>query len=186
MSPYAGGGGYPQGAGSPHAQFAPTGGMPGSPAMHYGEAPRRQPRRYKTSKCIEKTDRFGATIEKLTFFFWSCFQNTKTTAKKVKLTRGNLVLDCPVPTRYLQAVPIKDTKEFTHMRYTAATCDPKDFASSGYTLRQQLLNRETELFIVLTMYNVRRKWKGETGCNMAKLMPLRKMKSCLPELCTVS
>ncbi|KAL1931482.1 hypothetical protein VTP01DRAFT_9625 [Rhizomucor pusillus] len=122
MSPYAGGGGYPQGAGSPHAQFAPTGGMPGSPAMHYGEAPRRQPRRYKTTK-------------------------------KVKLTRGNLVLDCPVPTRYLQAVPIKDTKEFTHMRYTAATCDPKDFASSGYTLRQQLLNRETELFIVLTMYN---------------------------------
>lgn len=40
------------------------------------------------------------------------------------------------------------------MRYTAATCDPKDFASQGYTLRQQLLERDTELFIVLTMYNV--------------------------------
>lgn len=86
-----------------------------------------------------------------------------------------MILDCPVPTRYLQSVPIKDTKEFTHMRYTgkhnadyylfsfftknirfvAATCDPKDFASEGYTLRQQLLGRETELFIVLTMYNVR-------------------------------
>lgn len=39
-------------------------------------------------------------------------------AKRVKLTRGNLVLDCPVPSRYLQSVPIKDTKEFTHMRYT--------------------------------------------------------------------
>lgn len=75
-------------------------------------------------------------------------------AKRVKLTRGNLVLDCPVPTRYLQSVPLKDTKEFTHMRYTAATCDPKDFVDEGYTLRQQLLGRETELFIVLTMYNV--------------------------------
>ncbi|KAI9486061.1 MAG: chitin synthase 1 [Benjaminiella poitrasii] len=93
-----------------------------SPPVYYTGAPRRQPRRYKTTK-------------------------------RVKLTRGNLVLDCPVPTRYLQAVPIKDTKEFTHMRYTAATCDPKDFASEGYTLRQQLLGRETELFIVLTMYN---------------------------------
>jgi chitin synthase len=59
-----------------------------------------------------------------------------------------------VPTRYLQSVPIKDGKEFTHMRYTAATCDPKDFVKDGYTLRQQLLSRETELFIVLTMYNV--------------------------------
>lgn len=75
-------------------------------------------------------------------------------AKRVKLTRGNLVLDCPVPTKYLQNAPIKDSKEFTHMRYTAATCDPKDFATEGYTLRQQLLGRETELFIVLTMYNV--------------------------------
>ncbi|KAI9322292.1 chitin synthase 1 [Dichotomocladium elegans] len=96
--------------------------MPGTPNMHYGEAPRRQARRYKT-------------------------------VRKVKLTRGNLVLDCPVPTRYLQNVPIKQGKEFTHMRYTAATCDPKDFASQGYTLRQQLLERRTELFIVLTMYN---------------------------------
>lgn len=85
MSPYAGGGGYPQGAGSPHAQFAPTGGMPGSPAMHYGEAPRRQPRRYKTSKCIEKTDRFGATIEKLTFFSGLVFKTPKQQQRKSSL-----------------------------------------------------------------------------------------------------
>ncbi|KAI8636718.1 chitin synthase 2 [Parasitella parasitica] len=93
-----------------------------TPSFYFTGAPRRQPRRYKTTK-------------------------------RVKLTRGNLVLDCPVPTRYLQAVPLKDSKEFTHMRYTAATGDPKDFAGEGYTLRQQLLGRETELFIVLTMYN---------------------------------
>ncbi|KAI8376085.1 chitin synthase 1 [Radiomyces spectabilis] len=107
----------PVSPGAVYPQFAPP-----SPNIRYGEAPRRQPRRYKTTR-------------------------------KVKLTRGNLVLDCPVPSRYLQSVPIKDSKEFTHMRYTAATCDPKDFESEGYTLRQQLLKRETELFIVLTMYN---------------------------------
>jgi chitin synthase len=71
------------------------------------------------------------------------------------LTKGNLVLDCPVPTAYLKDVPIKDGKEFTHMRYTAATCDPKDFVADGYTLRQPMLERKTELFIVLTMYNVK-------------------------------
>ncbi|CEP15640.1 hypothetical protein [Parasitella parasitica] len=95
---------------------------PPSPNMHYGDVPKRQPRRYKTTR-------------------------------QVKLTKGNLVLDCPVPTKYLNDVPFKDGKEFTHMRYTAATCDPKDFVNEGYTLRQQMLGRETELFIVLTMYN---------------------------------
>ncbi|CAO3670727.1 unnamed protein product [Rhizopus stolonifer] len=95
---------------------------PPSPNMHYGQAPTRQPRRYKTTR-------------------------------QVKLTKGNLVLDCPVPTTYLNDVPIKDGKEFTHMRYTAATCDPKEFAANGYTLRQPMLERKTELFIVLTMYN---------------------------------
>ncbi|KAL0094521.1 chitin synthase 1, partial [Phycomyces blakesleeanus] len=75
------------------------------------------------------------------------------TVRKVKLTGGNLVLENPVPTRYLNNLPRKDNKEFTHMRYTAATCDPSDFASENYRLRQNLMNRQTELFIVLTMYN---------------------------------
>ncbi|KAJ2959394.1 hypothetical protein NQZ79_g5167 [Umbelopsis isabellina] len=71
------------------------------------------------------------------------------TVKKVALTGGNLVLDCPVPSKYLAAVPRKDEKEFTHMRYTAATCDPSEFASQNYTLRQALMGRSTELFIVM-------------------------------------
>ncbi|RCI01912.1 Chitin synthase, class 1 [Rhizopus stolonifer] len=95
------------------------------PMYYMTRAPKRQPRRYKTTR-------------------------------HVKLTRGNLVLECPVPTQYIKSVPIKDGKEFTHMRYTAATCDPRDFVTEGYTLRQQLLGRQTELFIVLTMYNVKR------------------------------
>ncbi|KAI8384634.1 chitin synthase 1 [Radiomyces spectabilis] len=75
------------------------------------------------------------------------------TVRKVKLTGGNLVLDNPVPTKYLQQLPRKDSEEFTHMRYTAATCDPSEFGEQNYKLRQQILGRKTELFIVLTMYN---------------------------------
>lgn len=45
--------------------------------------------------------------------------------------------------------------EFTHMRYSAATCDPSEFFEERFTLRQQLFAkpRHTELFIVVTMYN---------------------------------
>ncbi|CAG8523397.1 11363_t:CDS:2 [Ambispora gerdemannii] len=92
------------------------------PQIHYGQAPARQPRRYKTTR-------------------------------RVELSKGNLVLDCPVPSKLLEQCPRKDQKEFTHMRYTAATCDPNDFKRDSYTLRQQEYQRKTELFIVLTMYN---------------------------------
>ncbi|KAG0239508.1 Chitin synthase, class 1 [Actinomortierella wolfii] len=140
----------PLGAPSPHVQFA---GVP-SPAMphvgfnmppdnsagavgtspdpsatpdsrHYGPAPTTQRRRYHTTK-------------------------------KVKLTQGNLVLDCPVPSKFLKTLKYQEGEEFTHMRYTAATCDPNDFASENYTLRPLFIDeqpRETELFIVMTMYN---------------------------------
>jgi len=80
------------------------------------------------------------------------------TVKEVQLFNGNLVLDCPVPPRLLNQVqhaqpPERD--EFTHMRYSAATCDPSEFYSKRFTLRQRLFAkpRHTELFIVITMYN---------------------------------
>lgn len=38
------------------------------------------------------------------------------------------------------------------MRYTAATCDPADFVSRNYTLRQALMGRSTELFIVMVSF----------------------------------
>ncbi|KAI0383303.1 glycosyltransferase family 2 protein [Hypomontagnella monticulosa] len=77
------------------------------------------------------------------------------TVKQVLLYRGNLVLDCPVPPRLLNQLPHGERDEFTHMRYTAATCDPNDFYSENFTLRQKLFSkpRHTELFIVITMYN---------------------------------
>ncbi|KAK9427395.1 chitin synthase-domain-containing protein [Lipomyces doorenjongii] len=43
--------------------------------------------------------------------------------------------------------------EFTHMRYTAATCDPDEFVRNGYTLRAKMYNRTTELLIAVTYYN---------------------------------
>ena len=40
------------------------------------------------------------------------------------------------------------------MRYTAATCDPDDFSeANGYSLRQKIYNRETDLLIAVTSYN---------------------------------
>jgi len=77
------------------------------------------------------------------------------TVKKVALFKGNLVLDCPVPKKLLQMLPMKTEREFTHMRYSAATCDPSKFVQERFTLRQKLFQqaRTTELFIVVTMYN---------------------------------
>jgi chitin synthase len=72
--------------------------------------------------------------------------------KQVQLVKGNLVLDNPVPSKLTSFLPRRDP-EFTHMRYTAATCDPDDFAKDGYNLLPALLGRETQLFIAVTMYN---------------------------------
>ena len=77
------------------------------------------------------------------------------TLKRVELYHGNLVLDCPVPSKLLEKLNDRESREFTHMRYTAATCDPDNFKDEHYTLRQVLFDppRRTELFIVATMYN---------------------------------
>ncbi|KIK44999.1 glycosyltransferase family 2 protein [Suillus luteus UH-Slu-Lm8-n1] len=77
------------------------------------------------------------------------------TIKKVELFHGNFVLDSAVPTKLLDMCAMRNEREFTHMRYSAATCDPNDFMSSGFTLRQVHYDppRRTELFIVMTMYN---------------------------------
>ncbi|KAH2922333.1 hypothetical protein KXV64_001166 [Aspergillus fumigatus] len=80
------------------------------------------------------------------------------TVKEVQLFHGNLVLDCPIASKLLSQVPHAEPPgrdEFTHMRYSAATCDPADFYEERFTLRQKLFAkpRHTELFIVITMYN---------------------------------
>ncbi|KAI1875799.1 uncharacterized protein JN550_002085 [Neoarthrinium moseri] len=75
--------------------------------------------------------------------------------KAVQLINGELVLECKIPTILYSFLPRRDEVEFTHMRYTAVTCDPDDFVEKGYKLRQNIgkTTRETELFICVTMYN---------------------------------
>jgi chitin synthase len=75
--------------------------------------------------------------------------------KEVRLINGELILECKIPTILHSFLPRRDEREFTHMRYTAVTCDPDDFVVQGYKLRQNIgpTVRETELFICVTMYN---------------------------------
>ncbi|MCJ1267584.1 Chitin synthase, class 2 [Lobaria immixta] len=75
--------------------------------------------------------------------------------KAVRLINGELILECKIPTILYSFLPRRDEVEFTHMRYTAVTCDPDDFVPRGYKLRQNIGNtmRDTELFICVTMYN---------------------------------
>lgn len=75
--------------------------------------------------------------------------------REVQLINGELVLECKIPTILYSFLPRRDEIEFTHMRYTAVTCDPDDFVERGYKLRQNIgrTARETELFICITMYN---------------------------------
>jgi len=72
--------------------------------------------------------------------------------RQVELQQGNLVLDLQVPSHILPK-GVESKEEMTKLRYTAATCDPDDFMKSKYTLRPYLYGRQTELFIVMTMYN---------------------------------
>ncbi|TCD68309.1 Chitin synthase, class 2 [Steccherinum ochraceum] len=76
---------------------------------------------------------------------------TRRSIYQVELQQGHLVLDLSVPSQIIpQGVR---PEEQTKLRYTAATCEPDSFSTSGYTLRQKINDRRTELFIVITMYN---------------------------------
>ncbi|KAF2718757.1 glycosyltransferase family 2 protein [Polychaeton citri CBS 116435] len=86
----------------------------------------------------------------------------RSATRKVKLVQGAVLsADYPVPSAIQNAVQAKyrndlesGSEEFTHMRYTAATCDPNDFTlKNGYNLRPAMYNRHTELLIAITYYN---------------------------------
>ena len=74
--------------------------------------------------------------------------------KRVQLTNGNLVVDINVPPKMV--LPYRNEPEMNTTRYTAVTCDPDKFEQNGFFLRQNESSRRTELFIVITMYNVGR------------------------------
>ncbi|EST08235.2 Chitin synthase N-terminal [Kalmanozyma brasiliensis GHG001] len=80
--------------------------------------------------------------------------------KKVQLTKGHWIVEHPVPTAVKNSVEPgwaqgNHTQEFSHMRYTAATCDPDEFTlENGWSLRtSQQYGRDTELLIAITYYN---------------------------------
>lgn len=82
--------------------------------------------------------------------------------RKIKLEQGSVLsVDYPVPSAVQNAIQPKyreqtelGTEEFTHMRYTAATCDPNEFTlQNGYNLRPAMYHRHTELLIAITYYN---------------------------------
>ncbi|GAA5916120.1 uncharacterized protein JCM6883_001738 [Sporobolomyces salmoneus] len=74
--------------------------------------------------------------------------------KQVELTDGHLVLELPVA-RSLAQLGKGGSEEWESgkLRYTAVTEDPDDFTRSRYRLRQTISRRQTELAIILTMYN---------------------------------
>ncbi|CAH7688751.1 class III chitin synthase [Phakopsora pachyrhizi] len=77
---------------------------------------------------------------------------------KVKLKQGNFVNEYPVPTAVkngnLAGGYKGEATEFSHMRYSAVTCDPDDFTrEAGWTLRTENYNRKTELLVAFTYYN---------------------------------
>ena len=80
--------------------------------------------------------------------------------RQVQLTDGHWIVDHPVPTPVANAVEAAyraqgQSTEFTHLRYSAVTCDPDEFLSeNGWGLRTSSeYGRETELLIALTYYN---------------------------------
>ncbi|KAI9330184.1 chitin synthase-domain-containing protein [Obelidium mucronatum] len=72
--------------------------------------------------------------------------------KEVALTDGQFIVSIPLAKKYIEHCKHKDSEEFTHLRYTAATTDPNDFAST-YTLRPKKYGRKTRIAVVATMYN---------------------------------
>lgn len=79
-------------------------------------------------------------------------------AKQVRMVNGNLVLDCPVSDILLnkfKAPLTENDREFLFMRFQACTVQPEGFQNKMFSLRQRFYTkpRETELMIVITMYN---------------------------------
>ncbi|KAJ3056048.1 Chitin synthase, class 1 [Rhizophlyctis rosea] len=81
------------------------------------------------------------------------YTRAKTVMKEVALTgAGNFVIDVPVSRKVLQNAKYTTGEEFTHMRYTAATCGANEFPDH-YSLRQRQYKRYTKVALVMTMYN---------------------------------
>ncbi|KAI8918814.1 chitin synthase-domain-containing protein [Entophlyctis helioformis] len=72
--------------------------------------------------------------------------------KEVNAKAGNFVLNVPVAQEIIHDAVFQQGEEFTHMTYTAVTCDAEDFPKQ-YDLRQRRFNRHIKIALVVTMYN---------------------------------
>ena len=113
--------------------------------FHYSRVPQRVPRGFNA------LERVGCLL----FKFPGISLADAAPARFSILVHCNLVLDSAILTKPLDLCVYKDERTFTHMRYSAATCDPNGFKDDGFTFRQVHcdLPRRTELFIVMAMYN---------------------------------
>ncbi|KAF2689872.1 glycosyltransferase family 2 protein [Lentithecium fluviatile CBS 122367] len=136
--------------------YSATGGY--DPATEYG-APQRAPSPYARSE-TSSTEAWRQRQQPGGGMAGGGLKRGMT--RKVKLVQGSVLsADYPVPSAIQNAIQAKyrndlesGSEEFTHMRYTAATCDPNDFTlKNGYNLRPAMYNRHTELLIAITYYN---------------------------------
>ncbi|KAK5652661.1 hypothetical protein OQA88_10255 [Cercophora sp. LCS_1] len=68
------------------------------------------------------------------------------------LFHGNLVIDIGLPQEVLDKFPHGERDEFTHVRYTAVTCDPQAFETRGYSLRASLFSKPRSTDILLSVF----------------------------------
>nr|XP_031864416.1 uncharacterized protein CI109_000330 [Kwoniella shandongensis]KAA5531488.1 hypothetical protein CI109_000330 [Kwoniella shandongensis] len=110
-----------------------NGDMAASNTQHFGPAPTGRVGRRTHNAAGHRRIKQSATLDENGFF----------------------AVDMPIPTRLAQFLPVKGVEEQKSTRYTAVTTDPDGFPTSGLRLRQNTFDppRQTELFIVITMYN---------------------------------
>jgi chitin synthase len=86
------------------------------------------------------------------------YENRQRSVKQFAPWKNNYAVQWRVPDEIWNKVPrgLQQEEEFKFVRYSAATCDPKDYTKNGYDLRQGMVAhgfRQVELFIAITMYD---------------------------------
>ncbi|ELU41619.1 chitin synthase G [Rhizoctonia solani AG-1 IA] len=167
------GGSYPPMAGpggfiDPNAYGDPYNGRPGSvysatsmtPSARQDEQWRRRQtiKRGKTKRVKLQGGNFIADVRFTLSYSLSPTNALGSTRSRLPLPRlssqsTRTVSRCLIRCALSNACTV-NSNEFTHMRYTAATCDPDDFTTeNGWSLRTSNYGRQTELLIAVTSYN---------------------------------
>ncbi|KAK0638481.1 chitin synthase N-terminal-domain-containing protein [Cercophora newfieldiana] len=68
------------------------------------------------------------------------------------LFSGNLVIDIPLPQEVLAKFPHGAKDEFSHVRYTAVTCEPRFLKEKGYLLRSGLFSAPRTTDVLLSIH----------------------------------